>query len=88
MTPRKRRASHRPLGRTDRQGDSECHTIRLGVDAAPVNPTAKGAAGDFAQDSDTVTITNLQQTAWSTQASVFTLNGMHVQLTDGSKGCF
>ena len=30
----------------------------------------------------------LQQTAWSTQASVFTLTGMHVQLTDGSKGCF
>lgn len=53
-----------------------------------MNTAAKGAPGDFAQDADTVTITHLQQTAWSTQASVFTLTGMHVQLTDGSKGCF
>ena len=53
-----------------------------------MNTAAKGTAGDFAQAADTVTIDNPQQTAWSTQASVFTLTGMHVQLTDGSKGCF
>lgn len=81
-------ASDLQIGMTDLKGDSEFHNIRIGVDASTVNTTAKGAAGDFAQDSDTVTITNLQQTAWSTQASVFTLSGMHVELTDGSKGCF
>jgi hypothetical protein len=81
-------ASDLQIGMTDLKGDSEFHNIRIGVDASTVNTTAKGSAGDFAQDSDTVTITNLQQTAWSTQASVFTLTGMHVQLTDGSKGCF
>ena len=73
---------------TDLKGDSKFSNIRIGVDASTVNTTAKGAAGDFAQDADAVTITDLQQTAWSTQASVFTLTGMHVQLTDGSKGCF
>ncbi len=76
------------IGMTDLKGDSTFGNIRIGVDASTVNTTAKGTAGDFAQDSDTITITNLQQTAWSTQASVFTLNGMHVEVTDGSKGCF
>jgi len=76
------------LGMTDLKGDADFGNIRIGVDASTVNTTHKGTAGDFAQDADTVNIKNLQQTAWSTQASVFTLTGMHVQLTDGSKGCF
>src|SRR6478735_3827408 len=78
-------ASDLQIGMTDLQGDSQFSNIRIGVDASSVNTAAKGTAGDFAQDADTVTITDLKQTAWSTQASVFTLTGMHVQLTDGSK---
>lgn len=81
-------ASDLQIGMTDLAGDAEFHNIRIGVDASTVNTAAKGSAGDFAQDADTVTINNLKQTAWSTQASVFSLTGMHVQLTDGSKGCF
>ena len=81
-------ASDLQIGMTDLKGDSTFGNIRIGVDASTVKTSAKGSAGDFAQDADTVKITNLQQTAWSTQASVFTLTGMHVQLTDGSKGCF
>jgi hypothetical protein len=76
------------IGMTDLKGDSTFNNIRIGVDASTVNTSAKGAAGDFAQDADSVKIVNLQQTAWSTQASVFTLTGMHLELTDGSKGCF
>ncbi|WP_308465777.1 DUF6230 family protein [Rathayibacter soli] len=76
------------IGMTDLRGDASFNNIRIGVDASTVNTASKGAAGDFAQDADTVKISNLQQTAWSTQAAVFTLNGMHLQLTDGSKGCF
>lgn len=76
------------IGMTDLKGDSSFSNIRIGVDASTVNTAKKGTAGDFAQDADTVKITNLQQTAWSTQASVFTLTGMHLQLTDGTKGCF
>ncbi len=81
-------ASDLQIGMTDLKGDSSFSNIRIGVDASTVNTAAKGAPGDFAQDADGITITGLQQTAWSTQASVFTLTGMHVQLTDGSKGCF
>jgi len=76
------------IGMTDLKGDSTFGNIRIGVDASTVNTAAKGEAGTFAQDSDTISISGLQQTAWSTQASVFTLNGMHVELTDGTKTCF
>jgi hypothetical protein len=76
------------IGMTDLKGDATFNNIRIGVDASTVNTAAKGSVGDFAQDADSIKIVGLQQTAWSTTASVFTLNGMHVQLTDGSKGCF
>lgn len=76
------------IGMTDLKGDSTFHNIRIGVDASTVNTSHKGSAGDFAQDADSMKIVNLKQTAWSTQASVFTLTGMHLQITDGSKGCF
>jgi hypothetical protein len=76
------------IGMTELRGESSFSNIRIGVDASTVNTAAKGAAGDFAQDADSVTITNLQQTSWSTQASVFTLTGMSLTLTDGSTGCF
>lgn len=76
------------IGMTGLKGDSSFHNIRIGVDASTVNTAAKGTAGDFAQDADTVSIANLQQTAWSTQASVFTLTGMKLEITDGSKTCF
>lgn len=81
-------ATNLQIGMTDLKGDTSFSNIRIGVDASKVKTTAKGTAGDFAQDADTIKIDGLQQTAWSTQASVFTLTGMHVQLTDGSKGCF
>ncbi|MDN4615955.1 DUF6230 family protein [Leifsonia sp. F6_8S_P_1B] len=81
-------ASDLQIGMTDLQGNSEFSNIRIGVDASTVDTTAKGTAGDFAQDADGISITDLKQTAWSTQASVFTLTGMHVQLTDGTKTCF
>jgi hypothetical protein len=81
-------ATNLQIGMTDLKGDAQFNNIRIGVDASKVNTTAKGTAGDFAQDADAIKITGLQQTAWSTQASVFTLTGMHVQVTDGTTGCF
>lgn len=81
-------ASDLQIGMTDLKGDSTFGNIRIGVDASTVNTAAKGEAGTFAQDSDTISISGLQQTAWSTQASVFTLTGMHVKLTDGTETCF
>jgi hypothetical protein len=76
------------IGMTDLKGDAKFTNIRIGVDASTVNTAAKGAAGDFAQDSDGITISNLQQVSWSTTAAVFELNGMHVALTNGDDECF
>jgi hypothetical protein len=76
------------IGMTDLKGDTSFDNIRIGVDASTVNTKEKGTAGDFAQDSDSIHITNLQQVSWSTQASVFTLNGMHVQMVQDGKECF
>jgi hypothetical protein len=81
-------ATNLQIGMTDLKGDASFGNIRIGVDASDVNTAAKGSPGDFAQDASTIKISGLQQTAWSTQAAVFNLTGMHVQLTDGSKGCF
>jgi hypothetical protein len=75
------------IGLTDLQGDATFGNIRIGVDASTVNTPAKGEAGGFAQDADTIKISGLKQTAWSTQAGVFTLNGLHLQLTNGQE-CF
>lgn len=75
------------LGMTDLKGNASFDNVRIGVDASTVNTKAKGSVGDFAQDADSITITDLQQTAWSTQASVFNLAGLHMQLTDGQT-CF
>ncbi|MCU1471860.1 MAG: cholesterol esterase [Glaciihabitans sp.] len=80
-------ATNLQIGMTDLKGDSTFNDIRIGVDASTVRTSSKGTAGDFAQDASSLKILHLQQTAWSTQASVFTLNGMHLQLTDG-KTCF
>jgi hypothetical protein len=76
------------IGMTDLKGDADFTNIRIGVDASTVNTSAKGSPGDFAQDADALTIDGVQQTAWSTTAGTFTLTGMHLQLTDGTKTCF
>ena len=80
-------ATNLQIGMTDLKGDATFNNIRIGVDASTVNTDAKGSAGDFAQDADSVEINNLQQTAWSTQASVFNLASLHLELTDGQT-CF
>ena len=80
-------ATNLQLGMTDLKGDATFDNIRIGVDASKVNTAAKGTVGDFAQDADELHISNLQQTAWSTQASVFNLTGLHMQITNGTT-CF
>jgi hypothetical protein len=76
------------IGMTDLKGDTSFDNVRIGVDASTVQTAAKGAAGDFAQDSDSLHITHLQQVSWSTTAAVFTLTGMHLQVTTDGKECF
>ena len=49
-------ASGLQIGMTDLRGDATFSNIRIGVDASTVHTDAKGSAGDFAQDSDTINI--------------------------------
>lgn len=80
-------AKNLQIGMTGLEGDAEFKNIRIGVDASDVNTKAKGSKGDFAQDSDTISIKNLKQDSRSTTASVFTLKDMSLKLTDGSEKC-
>ncbi|TSI15518.1 DUF6230 family protein [Brevibacterium aurantiacum] len=80
-------AKNLQIGMTGLEGDAEFKNIRIGVDASDVNTKEKGDKGDFAQDSDTVSITDLKQDSWTTTASVFTLKDMKLKLTDGSETC-
>jgi hypothetical protein len=67
------------------------HNINIGQDASTLNqvpgaPT--GAAGTFGQQASDISITNLQQTAYSTSAGTFTLPGFALNLSAGSHTCF
>jgi hypothetical protein len=67
----------------DLTGDAVFKGIEIGKDASTLTKggkDAKGAAGSFAQEADSVTITGLKQTAVYTQASTFTLTGLHLSL--------
>jgi Family of unknown function (DUF6230) len=65
--------------------------ISIGQDASTLSevPGAPvGAAGTFGQQADSITITNLRQTALATSAGTFTLPGFALSLTSGSNACF
>src|SRR4051794_33400854 len=85
------------IGMTHLQGEAVFHGIEIGKDASTVSKgsddgSAKGAAGTFAQEADSVTITDLEQTAQYTAAGQFTLTGLDLSVnTDWSghpKECF
>jgi hypothetical protein len=81
------------IGMSDLQGDATFTNINIGQDASTLNQAGdgvpKGELGGFGQGADKVHIDNLKQTATSTSASTFTLQGMHLQLLVGqNKDCF
>jgi hypothetical protein len=74
------------IGMNDLKGNATFKNINIGVDAGTLTAGApgmedKGIAGQFGQKSDGVNIQNLQQTALSTSAGVFKLNGLHLYLS-------
>lgn len=81
------KATDLQIGMNDLSGTAVFKNIRIGVDASTVNTAKKGDAGDFAMDSDTVDISNLEQVSWSTQAAVFQLTDLSLKITDGTE-CF
>jgi hypothetical protein len=75
------------IGMTDLQGDAVFTNIRIGADASTVVTDSKGSAGDFAQDSQGITLKNFSQVAYSTTAGTLALPGMHLKLTTDGSGC-
>jgi hypothetical protein len=69
-------------------GDATFNAIRIGVDASKVHTKADGDQGDFAMDADTVTINDLQQVSWSTQAAVFRLTDLQLGINMKGEECF
>jgi hypothetical protein len=73
------------IGMTHLGGEATFKGIEIGKDASTVtkgsdDDSAKGAAGGFAQEADSVIITNLEQTAQYTAAGSFTLTGLDLSL--------
>ncbi|MCL1869422.1 MAG: DUF6230 family protein [Promicromonosporaceae bacterium] len=81
-------ASDLQIGMDNLGGDATFDGIRIGVDASTVSTDAKGTAGDFAMDSTDVKIMNLKQVSWSTQASVFNLVGLKLNIDTSGAECF
>ena len=81
------------IGMSDLSGDATFTNINIGQDASTLNQAGdgvpKGDLGGFGQGADKVHIDGLKQTATSTSASTFVLQGMHLQLFVGqNKDCF
>jgi hypothetical protein len=73
------------------EGDATFTRIEIGRDASTLDKgMSTGPEGSFGQQADHVTITDLQQVAWSTTAGTFTLNGLRMSVDVGAaaKECF
>ena len=78
---------------TSLKGDATFENIQIGIDASDLTKggaNAKGLQGSFAQQADSVTITNLKQVAWSTTAGTFKLTGLDLSVSTGAnpEECF
>ena len=81
---------------TQLNGDADFHDMQIGRDASTLDqgPTndpeelSQRREGFFGQQASSVTITNLQQTAWSTVASEFNLKHLQLSLKAGDHECF
>ncbi len=65
--------------------------INIGQDASTLNAISGvpvGTAGTFGQQASSISISNLQQTAYSTSAGTFTLPGFSLHLSAGDSSCF
>jgi hypothetical protein len=71
-------------------GDATFTNMEIGRDASTLTRVAggQGPAGMFGQQAEHVTIDGLQQTAWSTTAGTFKLNGLHLGLAVNGPECF
>lgn len=72
-------ASNLVIGLDELSGDATFTNIEIGNDASDISgePVLEG---QFGQRADTITIQDLRQTAYSTSAGTFTLNGLNLRV--------
>ncbi|MDH6128020.1 DUF6230 family protein [Kitasatospora sp. GP82] len=79
------------IGLNSLEADAQFDNINIGQDASTLPSPAKGMPGLFGQAATHAHLTNVKQTAWSTSASSFSLNGLKLGLAQGdgpSVECF
>ncbi|MEV6349161.1 DUF6230 family protein [Actinoplanes sp. NPDC051851] len=80
------------IGMSELGGDATFENIQIGLDASTLDADGQathGGVGQFGQQATKVTINNLKQKAYYTQASTFTLNGMSLKFyVGGSHECY
>ncbi|MCX5010392.1 DUF6230 family protein [Streptomyces sp. NBC_01546] len=84
-------ASNLFVDATQLSGDAVFTNIEIGRDASTLDKgpaDAQGMQDLFAQQADTVSITDLRQTAWATNAGTFKLSGLSMDISKGKKECF
>lgn len=83
------RATDLLIDMTELRGDATFTKIDIGRDASTLDaagPKGKGQAGSFGQQAEKVVIKNLKQTAWSTSAGTFELNGLNLRVDVAANG--
>jgi hypothetical protein len=82
-------ATNLVIGLDNLQGNATFTTIDIGIDASEAKKGGKpGDLGDFAQQADHITIRDLRQEAYSTQAGTFTLSGLDMRINDDGRECY
>ncbi|MFJ6722765.1 DUF6230 family protein [Streptomyces sp. NPDC091259] len=84
-------ASNLFVDATQLSGDAVFSNIEIGRDASTLDKGPAEAVGMqdlFAQQADTVAISDLHQTAWATNAGTFKLSGLSMGISKGKKECF
>jgi len=78
----------------DLTADATFHGIDIGVAAKDANKGPGIHSGDtanpygFAQQAESVTLTNVKQTAWATTAGTFKLSGLKMSVSTGTHECY
>ncbi len=76
---------------TSLKADASFTNINIGQDASTLSaagPDAHGQAGGFGQQASHITLTNVQQVAWSASAGTFNLSGLDLQVSLTGAQCF
>lgn len=84
-------ADNLTIGLQELRGDATFSNITIGTDGSLLGDDQSGhdlIKGTVGQHADTVNITNLEQTAYSTHAGTFTLNNLRLRVDTSGTECF